>query len=147
MRKLGKIDYIVLHCAATPPSMDVGVKEIRRWHTDEKPKGNGWADIGYHFVIKRNGHVQVGRPLIWQGAHVYGYNRNSIAICLVGGSAENGRSEDNFTRFQKDAAFKLVQTLLYKHQSARLMGHRDFPGVRKECPSFDVHAWFRGPQS
>ena len=41
-----KINLILVHCSATPAAMDVGVREIRGWHTLPPPKGNGWADIG-----------------------------------------------------------------------------------------------------
>ena len=51
------INTVVVHCAATKPSMDIGAKEIRRWHVD----GNGWADIGYHYVIRRSGCIDSGR--------------------------------------------------------------------------------------
>ena len=66
--KNGKIDlrdktnYIVVHCARTKPSMDIGATEIRKWHTD--PPRN-WDDIGYHFVITRD-----RNPIIELGRHV-----------------------------------------------------------------------------
>ena len=50
---------IVVHCSATKPSMDIGVKEIRDWHVN----GNGWSDIGYAYVIRRNGALELGRDL------------------------------------------------------------------------------------
>lgn len=54
MEPRNKTDYIVVHCAATKPSMDIGADTIRDWHVN----GNGWRDIGYHLVIKRNGDVE-----------------------------------------------------------------------------------------
>ena len=62
-----KINWLVIHTAATRPSMDIGVKEIRRWH-----KKRGFADIGYHYVIRRDGRVEKGRADTRQGAHVRG---------------------------------------------------------------------------
>ena len=78
--------YIVIHCAATKPSMDIGAAEIRKWHTD--PPRN-WDDIGYHYVVRRSGTIEkpmleVGRYLEIPGAHVANHNHESIGICLVG---------------------------------------------------------------
>ena len=72
--------------------MDIGVKEIRKWHVDE----NKWSDIGYHDVIRRNGAIETGRPLEKPGAHAKGHNQNAIGICLVGGKADDGGPEFNF---------------------------------------------------
>ena len=63
------IRYLVVHCAATPPEMDIGAKEIDLWH-----RQRGWSGIGYHFVIRRDGRVEAGRPLDRPGAHAQGFN-------------------------------------------------------------------------
>ncbi len=76
-----KTELIVIHCAATKASMDIGASEIKKWHVDD----NGWDDIGYHYIIKRGGLVEVGRPEAFQGAHAPAVNSKSIAICLIGG--------------------------------------------------------------
>lgn len=139
-----KINLILVHCSATSPQMDVGVREIRSWHTLPPPKGNGWADIGYHYVIRRDGTVEPGRPLAKAGAHAAGYNANSIGVCLVGGvdtGGKGGRAVNNFTAAQ----FKSLKRLLVQLQkdfpdAKRILGHRDVqPG--KECPSFSMREW------
>lgn len=133
------ISTIVVHCSATPPSMDIGVEEIRKWHVE----GNSWTDIGYHFVIRRDGTIESGRPIERPGAHVKGHNSNSIGVCWVGGVSEaNGRAQDNRSDQQTAALFGLIQDLQQKFPGAALMGHRDFKGVKKDCPSFDVRKWF-----
>ena len=78
------IDKIFVHCSASPETLDIGVAEIRRWHTDPPPKGRGWKDIAYHAAIRRNGKVEAGRPEHEMGAHAVGHNANSLAVCLVG---------------------------------------------------------------
>jgi N-acetylmuramoyl-L-alanine amidase len=88
-----KTDLLVVHCAATKASMDIGAKEIRRWHKDR-----GWDDIGYHYVIRRNGDVEIGRPENAVGAHVAGKNSTSVGICLVGGIDDAGKPKANFTK-------------------------------------------------
>lgn len=130
-----KIDKIIIHCSATKPSMDVGVKEINQWH-----KQRGWDSIGYHYVIRRNGQIEKGRDESIAGAHCRGYNQSSIGICYVGGVAEDGKTpEDTRTEEQKRALVQLVRTLKRKYPMATIHGHNEF--AKKACPSFDVQKW------
>lgn len=135
-RKVTK--FIAIHCAATPPSADIGAKEIRQWH-----RAKGWIDIGYHFVIRRDGRVEKGRPVNVVGAHVEGHNSNSIGICMVGGITSDAtkKAANNFTDAQFAALAELLRELKISYPEAEILGHRDFPGVRKDCPSFDVRRW------
>lgn len=135
------INEIILHCSATPPTMDIGVAEIKRWHTDPPPKGRGWNDIGYHFVVRRNGGIENGRPVATPGAHTQGHNANSIGICLVGGTDKNGKTEDNFTPMQMQTTERLVRVLKVEYNKATVHGHREF--ASKDCPSFDVQEWIK----
>lgn len=132
------IKQIVVHCSATPPSLDIGVDEIRRWHTEER----GWTDIGYHFVCRRDGTIEEGRPIERPGAHVKGYNHSSIGVCWVGGVAQSGKAEDNRTGDQSAALFEKITQLKQQFPEAEILGHRDFPGVVKDCPCFDVRDWY-----
>lgn len=147
-------DYLVIHCSATPPSLDIGAAEIRKWH-----KTKGWLDIGYHFVIRRNGLLESGRDSSVYGAHVEGFNNCSLGICLVGGvneaaplnpkksAADNRKdalashAEDNFTDAQFHTLWDLLKNLQALYPNAQILGHRDFPNVAKDCPSFDVRQW------
>ena len=74
-----KINKIIIHCAATNPTMDINAATINEWHLEK-----GWSGIGYHFFIKRDGQIELGRPLETSGAHTKGNNRNSIGICYNG---------------------------------------------------------------
>ena len=133
------IKTIVVHCSATPDDMDIGVEEIRKCHVDER----GWTDIGYHFVVRRDGKVESGRPLSRPGAHVKGNNSDSIGICWVGGTSKaNGRPQDNRTAEQTASLFRLIQDLQKEYPGAAVLGHRDFKGVSKSCPCFDVRTWY-----
>jgi N-acetylmuramoyl-L-alanine amidase len=129
-----KTEWIVIHCAATRPSMDIGVDEIRRWHHDR-----GWRDIGYHFVIRRGGAIEVGRAIDDIGAHVVGQNAVSVGVCLVGGITDGGSPENNFTPAQWASLRSLMRALVKAYPGARVRGHRDF--AAKACPSFDAVAW------
>lgn len=132
-----KIDLIVVHCAYTTPGMDIGANEIRRWHIDDR----GWSDIGYHYVIRRDGRVEEGRPIRRQGAHARGHNKNSLGICLVGGKDDNGSPDCNYTAAQWKSLHTLVSQLEAEYPGADVVGHRDLTN-RKACPVFDVGAWW-----
>lgn len=143
------IDLIVVHCSATRPSLDIRAADINRWH-----KARGWGGIGYHFVITRAGDLDHGRHLGEVGAHVYGHNRTSIGICLVGGVAEdNTQAENNFRPAQFATLRSLLNQLREFYPRTRICGHRDLsPDIDgdgiierhewlKMCPSFDVVEW------
>ncbi len=132
-----KINKIIIHCSATPEGKDYTVQQIRQWHTTPKPKGNGWRDIGYHFVIYRDGSVHEGRPIEQVGAHCKGYNANSIGICYIGGCAADDKTpKDTRTEAQRLALIALVRELKAKYPSATVHGHNEF--ANKACPSFIV---------
>lgn len=132
--------HFVIHCSATRALMDIGAKEIRQWH-----KSKGWSDIGYHYVIRRNGIIENGRQRNAIGAHVAGHNYNTLGICMVGGLANAApwKPENNFTKYQWIALKKLVANLLIIYPDATILGHRDFPRVAKACPCFEAKAWAR----
>lgn len=127
--------YLVVHCAATKPTMNIGLREIRQWHRER-----GWLDIGYHFVIRRDGTVEQGRPQDVIGAHVEGHNYESLGICMAGGIDATGKPENNFTPAQFESLRTLLDKLQGDYPSARIVGHRDLDN-RKACPSFDVASW------
>jgi len=135
-----KITHIVIHCTATPAGKEVTVKEIDRWH-----RARGFAKIGYHYVIHLDGSVSVGRKESEAGAHVAGHNATTIGISYVGGVDANdiNKARDTRTPAQKAAMEKLVRELLTRYPGAEVLGHRDFPGVAKACPSFDARAWWK----
>lgn len=134
------IKEIFVHCSATKPNMDIGVETIRNWHTKSKAQGGrGWSDIGYHFVIRRDGTVEDGRPATTQGAHAYGYNKGSIGICMVGGLDMEGKSDANFTFAQYESLVALIANLKAKYGlDVKVRGHRDV--AARDCPCFDVHS-------
>jgi len=133
-----EIKKIIVHCAATPPSMDIGAEEIDSWHRER-----GFDSIGYHYVIRRDGRLEKGRSIGIAGAHARGHNFNSIGVCLVGGVDDEGQPENNFTRQQMKHLRKLLDflTLTFEREA---FGHRDMFGVSKACPSFDLRDWYYG---
>ena len=81
---ISQVMYIVIHCSDDKFKLH-NAFDIHKLHLSF-----GWDGIGYHKVIKRNGVIEHGRPEFWIGAHVYGHNKNSLGICLIG--------KDKFTK-------------------------------------------------
>ena len=75
MRKINKI--IIHHSASLMKTTTF--EDVKRWHLER-----GFSDIGYHWVIDRNGELWKGRPESKIGAHCKGHNRDSIGICVIG---------------------------------------------------------------
>ena len=133
-----KTDSIIIHCAATKSSMDIGYEEIRTWHVDQ----NGWDDVGYHFIIRRNGQLEKARPEGYSGAHAPSYNGRSIGICLVGGMADDGGPENNFTLEQFLTLKDLVNMIMDKYSDiTEVLGHCDIQENKPDCPGFNVKEW------
>lgn len=121
------IKSIYVHVTDSPDNLDVGAKEIREWHV----KGRGWSDIGYHFVVRRNGAIEVGRPIEKIGAHVEGKNRDSIGIVWVG--------RDHIEPFQRSSLIEQVADLMdtYNIPIEQVFGHHEAnPG--KTCPNLSM---------
>jgi N-acetyl-anhydromuramyl-L-alanine amidase AmpD len=138
MAKRRKTNWIVLHCSATRGIQSkIGVADIREWH-----KARGWADVGYHWVIKRDGKLEAGRRQDTVGSHVQGHNTDSVGICMVGGlDDKTWKPVDNFTAAQWKTLTTLVARLTKIYPAAKVLGHRDFPGVQKACPCFNARVW------
>lgn len=130
--------FIVVHCAATQNLSKFDWKTIDQMH-----RARGFSMIGYHFVIKKDGTIQKGRDLNSIGAHAVGHNSESVGVCLIGGVNQKGESVDNFTDSQKESLGKLLDYLSIEYPEATIVGHRDLPKVAKDCPCFDVKAFYK----
>lgn len=134
------IRYIVLHCTAT--SQKARVEDIKKyWRV-----ALGWKNVGYHIIIKPDGTFErlAADDQVTNG--VKGYNSNSIHISYIGGVDAKGKAIDNRTPEQIKAMITLVRTMKQRYPKAEVLGHRDFPNVAKECPSFDVKKWLEDAQ-
>lgn len=126
------IKELIVHCSATPEGKDFTVSQIKQWHLQR-----GFSDIGYHYVIYRDGSIHIGRDESIIGAHCTGHNTNSIGVCYIGGVATDGKTpKDTRTAGQKQSLVKLLKELKVKYPQASIHGHRDF--ANKACPSFDA---------
>ena len=139
------VDEIVLHCSDTRPdwmranSFNERYRELRRWHMQDRH----WSDIGYHWVIDRDGQGLPGRAESTVGAGVMGHNNGVIHICLLGGhgSAETDKFRDHFTEWQSLAVLSLIGSISGRTRITRISGHNEW--AAKACPGFYVPAWLK----
>ncbi len=132
-----RINKIIVHCSATAEGKDYTIDDIYDWHVNQ----NGWSNIGYHFIVYRDGEIAQGRKMSDVGAHVKGHNHDSIGVCYIGGmDAKNQYAKDTRTPKQKEALDKLLRYLSY-HFNAPIAGHNQY--ATKACPSFDARVEYK----
>lgn len=144
------ITDIVVHCTGSKEGVAMTIADLRRLH-----RAKGWSDIGYHYVIDLEGHVNPGRDVDVIGAHVSGYNAHSIGVVYVGGLDVNGTPKDTRTEEQKTALLGLLVALRRLYPGAVIKGHRDYsPDLNgngmvepcewvKSCPCFEAISEYR----
>lgn len=127
-----KIEYIVVHCTATQP--EAKVSAIQNYWRNVL----GWKNPGYHYLVESNGNVVqlLAESEVSNG--VAGWNSKIINVSYIGGIDRMGKPFDSRTTEQKASLFKILKELKARYPQAKIMGHRDFPGVKKACPSFDA---------
>lgn len=136
MKNKRNIKFIVIHCTATQPNAKL--ENIQKYWKEVK----GWKDVpGYHYVIKTNGEIVKLLDESKNSHGVYAHNSECINLSYIGGIDESGKPKDTRTRSQEVAMFDKIVELTEKYPGAKVVGHRDFPGVKKACPSFDVKTW------
>ena len=167
-----KTTHIVLHCSATKNSATfVGFKQINEWHKarfspvclcDTNIEKYSNVDLnqrliycGYHYIIKKDGNIEMGRPHDLIGVHAKGYNSRSVGICIVGtgeGKSANGFSDDLYgdtlmTDDQKVSLALILEQMqtLYNVPDSNVIGHVDTYGNNplKDCPTFDVQSYMK----
>ena len=125
-----RIDYIVVHCTATP--QNTTIESIQRHWRNVL----GWKNPGYHYIIEADGKVTNLQPLHLPSNGVAGHNANSVHLSYIGGLQKDDRTPE-----QKRSMLGLIRELQSQFASAKVRGHKDFPGVTKACPNFDVNKW------
>ena len=118
------INMLVVHCSATPNDPIITAADIRKWHKAD----NGWDDIGYHYVIRRDGMIEKGRKDNVIGSHAAGFNLKSVGICLIG--------NDEYTVNQIAALQVLLKVLkkTYEVADKNIVGHYEL-NPHKTCPN------------
>lgn len=137
MPALGPVKFLTIHCAATPEGRDVTPQAIEQWDIDK------FGQKSYHWIVRLDGSTHRSLSDDQKGAHVGKNNSGNIGICYVGGCDKAMNAKDTRTEAQKLALLTLVRTYQARYPGIVIRGHRDWPGVAKACPSFDVAAWLK----
>ena len=144
---MAKLQYLVIHCTATPEGREVSAADIRRWHTSPAPAGRGWKQVGYTDLFHLDGNVERlvannedGNVDPWEITNgAAGYNGVSRHVVYAGGCDAAMQPEDTRTAAQKEALKKYVLDFHAQHPDVRIVGHNQL--AAKACPSFDVPQW------
>lgn len=147
---MAKLQYLVLHCTATPEGREVTAADIRRWHTSPvSAGGRGWKEPGYTDIIHLDGTVErivdnnedanVDSWEITNGAK--GYNAVSRHVVYAGGCDKSMKPKDTRTPAQLKAMEVYVKDFHRRFPDVRIIGHNEV--AAKACPSFDVQKWLK----
>ena len=128
-----KITLIIIHCSAVRPDQQSSAAQIDTWHRERSWK----FGIGYHYVVRRDGSIELGRPEWMIGAHCVGHNAHSIGVCYEGGLDIRGEPADTRTEAQRRSLRKLIEQLHAAYPKALIVGHHDL-NPQKDCPCFDA---------
>ena len=124
-------DQIVIHHTGNPYDDDLSAAEIHASH-----RAQGWSGIGYHYVVRKDGSIEVGRPRWAIGAHAYGHNSHTIGIHVCG----------NFeiaepTWAQVEALSMLIANVCHDYglpiDEDHVVGHRDL--MATACPGANLY--------
>ncbi len=135
MSRRKETNYIVIHSTNTKPNANVSIRTVDEWH-----RKRGLLKVGYHFFIRREGLIEVGRGPNEVGAHIKDQDSDSVSVCMAGGLNTRGVTAPDYTKGQLESLFVLVKTLKYMFADAEVVGHRDLS--KTECPSFNVKEWW-----
>ena len=123
------ITMLIIHCSAVRPDQQSSVAQIDSWHR----KRGFHLGVGYHYVIRRDGTIEPGRPEWLTGAHCKNHNAHSIGICYEGGLNIRGQPDDTRTEAQKASMRRLLEELHLRYPRAIIIGHHDLNPL-KDCP-------------
>ena len=126
------VKLLIIHCSGSRSNQPFTVEGLIA-------TGNArFGQPSYHYYVRRNGDVIAILPESVQGVHARHYNHCSLGICYEGGYDEKGVATDTRTEKQKHALFELLKELHEDYPNARIMGHRELPGVAKPCPCYSM---------
>lgn len=128
---------IILHCSATPDYEKessafnlIGASDIDVWHKHRGFKSPSGVHIGYHFVVRQSGVVEVGRPLTEIGAHAAGENSDSVGVCYVGTHRP--------TDAQVTSLLKIAEDLYKRFGLGAECWHGHYEYANKTCPGLPM---------
>lgn len=142
-----KIEYVVIHCTATPEGKTITGKELNDFFKRPKEKGGrGWSKPGYAFIVHQDGKLeklidftddQYMEPReITNG--VANINSKALSFAYVGGIDKNGKPKNTMTPAQEETVAAVCHRFSKIIPGVRIAGHNEFPNVAKACPSFST---------
>ncbi|MBM4112788.1 MAG: N-acetylmuramoyl-L-alanine amidase [Phycisphaerae bacterium] len=139
MNPMLPVKYVTVHHDGMTPftaedqrSSAGRIEMIRNGH-----RGNGWGDIGYHYVIDRDGRVWEGRAINYQGAHVKNCNEGNLGICCLGNFDEQSPSAAQMAALERQLKL-LMRT--YGVPKSRVKTHQEWAGAKTACPGRSLQA-------
>lgn len=151
------IKLIIIHCTASREDKDYSLEQLTHDHIER-----GFGGVGYHRFIRKDGTIHLTRDFTIVGAHVAGFNTNSIGISYEGGVTAKLKPKDTRTEIQKEKILDCILEVLAAIKAAggdtkkvKIVGHRDLSPDRngdgvispdewlKSCPCFDATAEFK----
>lgn len=137
MPALGPIKYVTIHCAATPEGRDVKAPAISQWDIEK------FGQVSYHWVVELDGRAVRTLRDDQKGAHTGGANSGNIGVCYIGGCDRHMEPKDTRTAAQKRSLREIIKTYQAQYPKVIVLGHRNWPNVKKACPSFDAPGWVK----
>lgn len=137
------IKYLTIHHEGWEPFLATDADEtaariehVRVAHRNAK--GGGYADIGYHYIIDREGRVWEGRNLRYQGAHVKNHNEGNIGIMCLGNFEEQSPTQRQLAGLSRQ-----VRAVMAKHSIPikRVRTHQEWSDAQTLCPGKSLQAW------
>jgi N-acetylmuramoyl-L-alanine amidase len=132
MQPLGPIHFLTIHCSGSPPHRGDTAKDVCAWDMER------FKQPSYHWVVDEAGTKTRCLKDSEKGAHVALRNTGNIGVCYIGGVDSKFHPADTRTPAQKKALQEIVAMYRTEHPGLIVRGHKDWPGVHKACPSFDV---------
>ena len=113
------------------------LNSVRQSHLRE-----GWADIGYHYVIDPQGNVWEARPLYFQGAHVKDNNEHNLGVMCMGNF-----NQHRPTTAQTRTLDSFLATLMRRHNVAlsRVRTHQEI--MPTQCPGRNLQSYMLATRS
>ncbi|MBL9149600.1 MAG: N-acetylmuramoyl-L-alanine amidase [Phycisphaerae bacterium] len=137
------VKSITIHHEGWEPFMavDVGetasrIEQVRVAHRNAK--GGGYADIGYHFIIDREGRIWEGRNLKYQGAHVKNHNEGNVGIMCLGNFEEQTPTPKQLAGLNKQVRAMMAK---YNVPKSRVYTHQEWRGASTLCPGRTLQAY------
>jgi N-acetylmuramoyl-L-alanine amidase len=128
-----RINKIIVHCTASEDSLDIGFREIDEWHRQRGWLSDSGISCGYHWIVRRDGRVERGRPEVERGAHAgYEVNKHSIGVVWVGTNKIGFNQRKQLLRVLRG----LINT--YDLEETDVLGHNELPDVKKGCPVINM---------